>query len=708
MLKKYKTILSFIILTLLISFIAFIPYIFNANAEELNSYRNKGLLTQIINDNLILTKDNYTKYKSLYPIVENLLLNIKDPKTGILIFNNSQLIRGKFDSNMENAIRNFQYKYFISNEEKYLPGEIDGVTLKKIISFALISNSKYAVENFGKNTTIKDLEKGLSIITPLDKNYPKDLIVRLQNKLKLTFLKNGTPLITNDTLKTGTYEINTVKAVATFQKEYLNIEDNNWKSGLIDYITYKKLNSVLDDQKQAKNKSSENLASEIKSDIKVQVNENVKNINSINSAPSDITALPYSDIPNNNINNISKRNAFSGETYKKSSKDASQTAQKGYELIISQGQSKSLSYPYTITNVAIGSPDIADVIVISSREILINGIKPGSTTLSVWSGGIRKSYIINVSKAQVGKIFHVFKLRNLKLQRTKVDQNLSTITIEDDKFVIDPLDKMLKTILDCDSFSIFTSLGVVTALGTPSEIARVEQLIKKVDTPIDQIVLETRVIESSNQAIKQLGIDWAAQGGNYSGSFTGTDTGGGILTFTQDANLSRAFAARLTALENQGKIKTLACPKVLALSGQHSDIYVGTTIPIVSTSTQGSQAVEMLDTGIKLIMTPRTNFDGSITLWLATFVSDLTSTLYQGYPSIATKYAQANINVKDGETIVIGGLKFNDSQLTASKIPILGDIPVLGYLFKKDKKTQKEREVIITITPHILSKLPFK
>lgn len=685
MFNKYKSLFSLTILFgLLLLFLS--PSLIQVKAEEIKNKQNDSLINNIINDNLIINKDNYYQYRSLYGIIESLLLDIKNPKTNTYIFDKSQLTSGQFDDKTETAIRNFQDNYFISNEENYIPGKIDGVTIKKIISLAILSKNKYAIENFGKNIDLKSLENGLAIITPLDKQYPKDLIVRLQNKLKLTFLKNGFPLMLKDNISMGSYNQDTSRLVADFQKEYLNIDENNWRSGLMDSLTYKKINGVIEDQKLSKDTSSQ--------DIKVQV-----------AAPLDVTALPISTIKTN----TSIKNVFSGETYKQTTKDTdSSTPKKGYELIISQGQSKSLSYPYTITNVAIGNPDVADVIVISPREILLNGIKPGSTTLSVWSGVMRKSYVINVSKTQVGKIFHIFKLKNIKLQRTKTDENLSSITIEDDKFVLDPLDKILKTIIDCDYYSIFTSLGVISVLGTPSELARVEQLLKKIDTPIDQIVLETRIIESSNESSRALGIDWAAQGGNYAGGFTGTDTGGGILTFTQDANLSRAFAAKLSALENSGKIKTLACPKILAQSGQHSDIYVGTTIPIVSTTTQGSQSVEMLDTGIKLIITPRTNFDGSVTLWLATFVSDISTTLYQGYPAISTKYAQANISVRDGETIIIGGLKFNDSKTTASKIPILGDIPILGYLFKKDTKAKKEKEVIITITPHILTKLPFK
>lgn len=168
--------------------------------------------------------------------------------------------------------------------------------------------------------------------------------------------------------------------------------------------------------------------------------------------------------------------------------------------------------------------------------------------------------------------------------------------------------------------------------------------------------------------------------------------------------------ATLTAAASEGKAKILSEPKIATLNNQPANINVTTQIPYVTSNVASTgvqtQTVSYVTTGIQLTVTPSINSDGRITLQVNPNVSQPSATAagstQTGAPAVDARTAQTTVLVRDGETIVIGGLITDTMQDTVSKVPLLGDIPILGWLFKKKTKTRVRAELLIFVTTRIL------
>jgi type IV pilus assembly protein PilQ len=180
----------------------------------------------------------------------------------------------------------------------------------------------------------------------------------------------------------------------------------------------------------------------------------------------------------------------------------------------------------------------------------------------------------------------------------------------------------------------------------------------------------------------------------------------GRITNNQLLNLT------LTAAATQGKVKVLSDPKIATLNNQPANINVTTQYPYVTTSiasTAGgavSSQVTYVSVGIQLSVTPTINADGRITLNINPTVSQPSATAPTatgGAPGIDSRQAQTTVLIRDGETIVIGGLISDHNEVDDSKIPILGDIPILGFLFRSKHVARTRTEVLIFVTPKILA-----
>lgn len=172
------------------------------------------------------------------------------------------------------------------------------------------------------------------------------------------------------------------------------------------------------------------------------------------------------------------------------------------------------------------------------------------------------------------------------------------------------------------------------------------------------------------------------------------------------------LSATLSAAEAEGKLKVLSDPKIATLNNQAANINVTTQIPYVTSNiiagglgTQ-SQTVTYITTGIQLAVTPTINADGRITLLLNPNVSQPSVTVAgnsaTGAPAVDSRIAQTTVLVRDGETIVIGGLIHDSVSNQVAKIPILGDIPIIGWLFKNKSVVRIRNELLIFVTPKIL------
>ncbi|MFA6029923.1 MAG: type IV pilus secretin PilQ [Elusimicrobiota bacterium] len=282
-------------------------------------------------------------------------------------------------------------------------------------------------------------------------------------------------------------------------------------------------------------------------------------------------------------------------------------------------------------------------------------------------------------------------------------------------------------------------------------IASVERLLSKLDVRPQQVMIEAKLVEVKLTKDLNFGIQWDYAGVD-SGKFAGKQgqTTIGTLTNPNDATLAKPLdqnssaalgvgaggrgtgvflpaskvfgaltvgritnnyflSATLTAAASAGKVKVLSDPKIATLNGKKASINITTNIPYATSNVAStgvtSQSVGNIVTGIQLDVTPTINADGRITIQIKPTVSQpsgTTASAVVGVPAVDTRTADTTVLVQDGETVVIGGLITDSVVNTVAKVPLLGDIPILGWLFKKKIVERSRVELLIFVTPHVM------
>ncbi len=280
-----------------------------------------------------------------------------------------------------------------------------------------------------------------------------------------------------------------------------------------------------------------------------------------------------------------------------------------------------------------------------------------------------------------------------------------------------------------------TNSIIVTS--TPEGLLAAKKLVSEIDTKPEQVSIEAKIVEIQVGDTKDLGIEWnlASNSGNtiIGQSLTNTlnygansetqrdpasplATGGGTGVSAPAQATVGSFlfgymksdlllTARLSAAQVKGKAKILSQPRISTLNNMEARIVVGGQIPYTQT-TIGTGGVATTSTafmtiGIQLLVTPTINADGRITMKINPNVSNVTRVTAIG-PETTTKEAQTTVLVRNGETIVIGGLITQDERKEASQIPLLADLPVLGMFFKNYHDDNQKTELIIFVTPYLI------
>ena len=279
----------------------------------------------------------------------------------------------------------------------------------------------------------------------------------------------------------------------------------------------------------------------------------------------------------------------------------------------------------------------------------------------------------------------------------------------------------------------------IVVTDTAAKLAEIRDLIEKVDIPIRQVMIEARIVIASSNIDEQLGIRWGGGYLNVSGDkFTSIagDTasatnlnsqliGGGQVDMPSApfvdlgvAEATSGFAAgftstdlfltaELSALEASGEGEVVSQPKVITGDKQKASIKSGTEIPYQEGAASGATTTAFKEAGLKLDVTPNITPDDRILLDLGVnqdSVGDLVPSGNGGLiPTIDTTELTTQVLVGNGETVVLGGVFKNEELVKVEKVPLLGDIPYLGNLFKSTANSQQKTETLIFITPRILS-----
>jgi general secretion pathway protein D len=250
----------------------------------------------------------------------------------------------------------------------------------------------------------------------------------------------------------------------------------------------------------------------------------------------------------------------------------------------------------------------------------------------------------------------------------------------------------------------------------PQNYERVEAVLKELDRAVAQVLIKVLVAEVTHDNNSDIGSEFSVLNlrANGNGSSGGTSFGlskltGGLVGQILENN----FSATIRALETVGKLDVLSRPYILASDNQLASITVGQEVPFINNSriTDTGQTINTLDykdVGILLDVIPHINSEGLVILDIAPEISALTGQSVPisdtaAQPIIAKRSAQTRVGVKDGQTIVIGGLMEDRKTETINKVPFLGDIPFIGEVFKRHQNQKTKTELLIFLTPHVAS-----
>lgn len=255
----------------------------------------------------------------------------------------------------------------------------------------------------------------------------------------------------------------------------------------------------------------------------------------------------------------------------------------------------------------------------------------------------------------------------------------------------------------------------------PQKLEEIAKVISAFDEKTPQVLIDAQIIEIKPSDKFELGVDWDYWIKNHfritSNLPIGT-TGRLLLGTNNNTPAARGqYKAILDLLRTIGDTKVLSSPRITALNNQEAKILVGTKDAyITSTISQGgsgtsvtSQSVNFVDVGIKLYVTPTINQDNFVTMKIRPEISSATRTdiTSQGQitqiPIVSTSETETTVMIKDGVTIMIGGLQKDERTKTVKKTPVLGDIPLIGFVFRSTSEEVKKTELVILLTPHIMS-----
>jgi pilus assembly protein CpaC len=388
-------------------------------------------------------------------------------------------------------------------------------------------------------------------------------------------------------------------------------------------------------------------------------------------------------------------------------------AQSAEDLRLTVGKSVVIDYPADIRQIATSNSDIVDASPVTTREILLHGKALGSATLVVWSKSGQRTFY-----------------------NCTVDLNL------------DPLRRMLKETFPYDEITVRTSRDTLSlngsvrskedgdrAVALAGGFAKtvVNNLGVNVGLPEKQILLRVKFAELDRTKEQQFGINLlGAPGGTLTGGTTGQFTsgsasgsaqvGGGtsaaaytisnaLSLFAFDPHLN--IGAFIQALETQSILQTLAEPNLVTTSGKEASFLVGGEFPVPVVqggSGAGSVTVQYKEFGIRLKFTPVLTVNKTIKMHLNQEVSTLDpadGVTLNGFsiPALSTRRAETDVELGEGQSFVVAGLVNNTETDTFNKIPVLGSLPIIGYLFRSKDETKKRTDLVVLVTPEVTEPL---
>ncbi|MDR3409616.1 MAG: type II and III secretion system protein family protein [Formivibrio sp.] len=385
------------------------------------------------------------------------------------------------------------------------------------------------------------------------------------------------------------------------------------------------------------------------------------------------------------------------------------------------GKSTLLRLPEPASRISVGSPEIADVILLNPSEIYLLGKKVGSTNIILWSK-TGQSTIVDVA---VG--MDTASLQNKLAQLLPNDKNVKIYAAADTVVLSGSVSDAVKVDRAVALAEAFAGKKVVNMLSVSS---------------VQQVMLEVKIAEINRTELDKLGLNFTWQNGaNFLYGIIGGNSGiysrlGGAASVASDGTIGAAnpgifgsssgnigtvgissnnhTSGLIDAKNNDSLVKILAEPNIVAISGQEGSFLAGGEILIPVPQSNGTISLESKQFGVGLRFTPTVLDQGHIQMRVQPEVTDLvgfTNVATSGLgastlvPTLTTRRVSTTVELREGQSLAIGGLLQDGTRSSINRFPLLGDIPILGALFRSTEYQKDKTELLIVVTPRLVKPL---
>jgi pilus assembly protein CpaC len=380
------------------------------------------------------------------------------------------------------------------------------------------------------------------------------------------------------------------------------------------------------------------------------------------------------------------------------------TVKEAIPINVLVGQSRVINFDRPIGRFSISNPEIAEAVMVRPDQVLVNGKAFGQVNFIAWEKNDSKFIV-----------FDVFVRANLSL-----------------------IDSQMRALFPRDDIRLSQANGSVVLSGTVSDPAVVAQAdsvvqaagfktVNMLASPVKdavQVQLQIRVAEVSRNKLRELGSSFAYQGSPGSGGFISgggpgslSEVAGGLMsgTFTSAMNIflmGGNTANMIRAMQTNGALRSLAEPNLIAMDGQVASFLAGGEFPIPiiqggGGGAAGSVTIQFKEYGVRLNFKPTIIDEDHIRLELEPEVSTIdfaNGVRFEGFvvPALRTRRARTGIELRDGQSFALAGLLDNNESRSISKVPVIGDIPILGNLFKSTQFQKQETELVFFVTADLV------
>jgi len=367
--------------------------------------------------------------------------------------------------------------------------------------------------------------------------------------------------------------------------------------------------------------------------------------------------------------------------------DLSTTSVMRVKLPVSQAVTVTISD--AVGKVVAADPAIADAQPITDKSIYLVGKAPGTTTVNLFSA---TGTPVGLLAVEVGADT-TSMTRSIRAgvpgSHVKVSSVNGRVLLSGTIPDANAMQKVLDIVGQYGSSSVINTLTYVGG---------------------QQVNLEVRILEAQRDAGRQLGIQWAANvagmhiglAGGPSNPAADAGTFSQVITNVIAGAGGVGVSAMINALETKNLVRTLADPNLTTLSGVSASFLAGGQVPIRTTDTNGNVSITYKDFGVRLVFTPVVLDGDRIQIHLTPEVSDIGSFTSAGDPVFTTRNLDATVELRDGQSFSVAGLLQNNTTLNQNQLPWIGDVPILGALFKSSSYQKHDTELVVIVTPRLV------